>query len=138
LVEHLIDSCNRYNVDKLLIEAKGPGLSVGQEIKRLNRTMGWGVELINPGSADKVARAYAVQATFSAGAVFAPDKTWAEAVIAEWEQFPRGKHDDLVDSTTQALKYLRERNLLRRAEEVVSEITREGTYRPPVGVIYDV
>lgn len=138
LVEHIIDSCNRYNIDKLLIEAKGPGLSVAQEIKRLNRTMTWSVELVNPGNADKVARAYAVQATFAAGTVFAPDKTWAEAVITEWEQFPRGKHDDLVDSCTQALKYLRERNLLRRPEEVVRDIENEGALRPQNKVMYDV
>lgn len=138
LVEHIIDSCNRYNIDKLLIEAKGPGLSVAQEIKRLNRTMNWNVELVNPGNADKVARAYAVQATFSSGAVYAPDKSWAEAVITEWEQFPKGKHDDLVDSTTQALKYLREKNLLRRPEDVVRDITSDNSYKAPLKVVYDV
>jgi predicted phage terminase large subunit-like protein len=138
LVEHIIDSCNRYNIDKLLVEAKGPGLSVAQEIKRLNRTTTWSVELVNPGSADKVARAYSVQPTFSSGAVYTPDKSWAEAVITEWEQFPRGKHDDLVDSCTQALKYLRERGLLRRAEEVVRDIENTGTYRPQPKAAYDV
>ena len=138
LVEHIIESCNRYNIDKLLIEAKGPGLSVAQEIKRLNRTTSWNVELINPGARDKVARAYAVQPVFSSGAVFAPDKTWAEAVIAEWEQFPRGKHDDLVDSTTQALWYLRERGMLGRPEEIAAEISRASSYIPKAKVVYDV
>lgn len=138
LVEHIIDTCNRYNIDKLLIEAKGPGLSVAQEIKRLNRTTTWNVELVNPGNADKVARAYAVQPVFSSGAVYAPDKSWAEAVITEWEQFPRGKHDDLVDSTTQVLRYMRERNLLKRPEEVVRDIQNNASYRPQAKVIYDV
>lgn len=138
LVEHIIESCNRYNIDKLLIEAKGPGLSVAQEIKRLNRTSNWNVELINPGARDKVARAYAVQPIFSSGAVFAPDKTWAEAVIAEWEQFPRGKHDDLVDSSTQALWHLRERGMLGRPEEVAAEISRSSSYVPKAKVVYDV
>ena len=138
LVEHVIDTCNRYKVDKLLIEAKGPGLSVAQEIKRLNRTSSWNVELINPGNADKVARAYAVQPIFSAGTVYAPDKTWADMVITEWEQFPRSKHDDLVDTTTQALKYLRERGLLQRPEEIAADVRREAEYRPAPKIIYDV
>ena len=137
LVEHIIDSCNRYKVDLLLVEAKGPGLSVAQEIKRLNRTLSWGVHLVNP-TGDKVARAYAVQPVFSSGAVYAPDKTWADAVITEWEQFPRGKHDDLVDATTQALSYLRARNLLQRSEEVAAEVTRAASALSTEKVVYDV
>lgn len=138
LVEHVIDSCNRYGVDMLLIEAKGPGLSVAQEIKRLNRTNSWGVQLVNPGNQDKVGRAYAVQPTFSNGTVYAPDKVWAEQVITEWEQFPRGKHDDLVDSTTQALRYLRERNILRRPEEIAVEIQQEASSYQKPKILYDV
>jgi predicted phage terminase large subunit-like protein len=138
LVEHVINACNKYNVDRLLIESKGPGLSVAQEIQRLNRTSSWSVELINPGNADKVARTYAVQATFANGTVYAPDKDWAEKVIIQFEQFPKAKHDDLVDSSTQALKYLRERNLLRRPEEVAADIKWENEYKPKAKIIYDV
>lgn len=138
LVEHVIEACNRYNVDMLLIESKGPGISVAQEIKRLNRTNTWGVELVNPGNADKVARAYAVQPIFSNGAVYTPDKEWSDKVITQFEVFPKGKHDDLVDSCTQALKYLRERNLIRRPEEVVAQIRNEGAYQPSTRPIYDV
>lgn len=138
LVEHVIEACNRYNVDMLLIEAKASGISVAQEIKRLNRTNTWGVELINPGNADKVARAYAVQPIFSNGAIFAPDKEWADKVITQFEVFPKGKHDDLVDSCTQALKYLRERNLIRRPEEVIAQIRNEGAYKPSLPPLYDV
>jgi predicted phage terminase large subunit-like protein len=138
LVEWVIDSCQRYNVDMLLIESKASGLSVAQEIQRLNKTANWGVQLVNPGNADKVARAYAVQPIFSGGFVYAPDKTWAEEVIAQAEQFPRGKHDDLVDSCTQALKYLRERNLLRRPDEIAANIRYEGSYQPQSRPVYDV
>jgi predicted phage terminase large subunit-like protein len=138
LVEHVIETCNKYNVDMLLIEAKGPGLSVAQEIKRLNRTNSWGVELVNPGNLDKVARAYSVQPIFANGAVFAPDKTWADEAITQWENFPKVKHDDTVDSTTQALKYLRERNMIRRPEELIVEIRNEGAYRSPSRPVYDV
>jgi predicted phage terminase large subunit-like protein len=138
LVEHVIEACNKYNVDTLLIEAKGPGISVGQEIQRLNRTNKWSVQLINPGNADKVARAYAVQPTFSNCVVYAPDKSWADKVITQCEQFPKAKHDDYVDSVTQALRYLRERNLIRRSEEIISDIKSTSSYKPPNKAVYDV
>jgi len=138
LVEHVIDTCNKYNVDMLLVEAKGPGLSVAQEIERLNKTNSWAVRLVNPGNADKVARAYAVQPTFSNGIVYAPDKTWADKVITQFEQFPKAKHDDLVDSTTQALKYLREHNLIRRPEEILADIKFSAAYKPKTKAVYDV
>jgi len=138
LVEHVIDACNKYNVDTLLIESKGPGISVAQEIQRLNKTNTWSVQLINPGNADKVARAYAIQPIFSNGIVYAADKEWVEKVITQCEHFPKGKHDDLVDSTTQALRYLRERNLLRRPEEIIADIKFEGSYKPQTKAVYDV
>jgi hypothetical protein len=43
-----------------------------------------------------------------------------------------------VDSTTQALKYLRERGMLQRPEEVAAEVRHEGAYRQPQKIIYDV
>ena len=138
LVEWVINTCNKYNVDMLLVESKASGLSVAQEIKRLNKTSVWGVELINPGSLDKVARAYAIQPTFSNGIVYCPDKSWAEEVITQCENFPKVKHDDLVDSCTQALKYLRERGLIRCAEEIMADIKFQGTYRPATRPVYDV
>lgn len=138
LVEHVIETCNKYNVDMLLIEAKASGLSVSQEIKRLNRTANWGVYLSNPGNLDKVARAYAVQPIFANGAIYAPDKDWADKVITQAETFPKAKHDDFVDSTTQALKYLRERNFLRRPEEVAMDIRGSFQGQGKKSIIYDV
>lgn len=138
LVEWVISTCNMYNVDMLLVEAKGPGLSVSQEIKRLNKVNTWGVHLINPGNADKVARTYAVQPIFSNGAIYAPDKEWAEKVIAQFESFPKSKHDDFVDSSTQALRYLREKNLIRRPEEIIADIKFDGQYKRPDRPAYDV
>jgi len=138
LVEWVMDSCRRFNVHTLLVEAKASGISVAQEIKRLMKTADYSVQLINPGSLDKVARAYAVQAAFTGGQIYAPDREWADKVITECEQFPKGAHDDLVDSTTQALRYMRERGLLRRSDEVIAEITDRATYRKPLSAPYDV
>lgn len=138
LIEWVMSSCSRFNVNVLLVEAKASGISVAQEIKRLNRQADYQVQLINPGNADKVARAYAVQAIFSNGQVYAPDRDWADKLITQCEQFPKAAHDDMVDSTTQALKYLRERGLLRRSEEIAAEISDRSAYKKPARAAYDV
>mgnify|MGYP003337266122 FL=1 len=137
LVEWVMHMCNQFRVDMLLVESKASGLSVAQEIKRLNRNNSWAVQLINPGSIDKVARAYAVQATFSNGQVWAPDRDWADKVITQCEVFPKGKHDDAVDSTTQALRYLRERGFLNRQEDVLAGVNSRAAYKKPTRPIYD-
>jgi len=137
LVEWVTHMCNQFKVDLLLIEAKANGMTVADEIKRLNRTTNWSVQLINPGSADKVARAYAAQATFSNGQVWAPDRDWADKVITQCEMFPKGRHDDAVDSTTQALNYLRKRGFLHRQEDILADIGERATYKKPVKPIYD-
>ena len=137
LVEWTMHMCNQFRVDMLLVESKASGLSVAQEIKRLNRNNSWSVQLINPGSIDKVARAYAVQATFSNGQVWAPDRDWADKVITQCEVFPKGKHDDAVDSTTQALRYLRERGFLNRQEDVLAGVNSRAAYKKPTRPIYD-
>ena len=40
--------------------------------------------------------------------MWAPNKHWAEEVIEEFASFPVGEHDDLVDSSTQALLRFRQ------------------------------
>jgi len=41
-----------------------------------------------------------------------------DMVINQTAQFPRGKHDDLVDTTSMALKHLREIGVLVRNAEL--------------------
>lgn len=125
LCEHITDICKRFNVDVVLIEAKASGISVAQEIKRINKLASWSVKLVNPGNLDKVARVYSVQPIFSNNQVYAPDKDWAEKVILQCEVFPRGRHDDLVDTVSQALRYLRDNGFLSRPDEVGNRITGE-------------
>ena len=138
LVEWIIHTCNQFKVDMLLIEAKASGLSIAQEIRRLNRNQSWGVQEINPGSVDKVARAYAVQAVFAGGQVYSPDRAWADQVITQFEVFPKGKNDDLVDSSTQAIKYLKDRGLLRRPDDIVYSALKEAEYQPRRKPVYEV
>ena len=95
LVAKVASTCRKFRVDKLLVEAKASGLSVAQEIRRLYGAEDWAVQLINPGSLDKLARVYSIQHLFSEGMIYAPDRQWADMVIRQCEVFPKGKHDDL-------------------------------------------
>ena len=46
-------------------------------------------------------------------------------VINQVATFPKAKHDDLVDTVSMALRYLRETGMLIRGEERTAEINRE-------------
>lgn len=116
LIEHVEDSCNRFNVDRLLIENKANGKPVAEELLIRNIRQGWAIELVEP-VGDKVARCLAVQPTFAQGMVYAPERDWSEMVIAEIEVFPKGRYKDLTDSSTQAIKHLRTIGLAQTDEE---------------------
>ena len=104
-------------MDRLLIEAKASGISVAQELRRLYAGEGWGIQTVDP-KGDKMARVYAVQPIFADEMVYAPARAWAAMVQNDMADFPRGAHDDLTDSATQALRWLRDNGFLRRGEEV--------------------
>jgi hypothetical protein len=67
--------------------------------------------LKNPGKAHrcgKISRAQAITPLIEAGKVFLPEfAPWLSDYLDEMAAFPMGVHDDSVDSTTQALNYLR-------------------------------
>lgn len=137
LVEWIAYSCRRFRVDRLLIEAKASGLTVAQEMQRLYREDGWSIQLVKP-VGDKVARAHAVEPSFAAGLVYAPDEDWAEKMIAQAEVFPKGKHDDLVDSATQALQFLRQNGMIAHNFETAAELRDAMEFRPQPKALYDV
>jgi predicted phage terminase large subunit-like protein len=122
LTEKVADICKRMKVDVLLIENKAAGHSVAQEARRLFGNEDFIVQMYDPKTLDKVARLYSVQHIFSEGMVYAPNKDWAEMVIRQTSSFPRGKHDDLVDTVSMALKHLRDVGMLTRAAERMAEI----------------
>jgi phage terminase large subunit-like protein len=61
--------------------------------------------------------------------VWAPDKEWAEMVIRQVSTFPKGKHDDLVDSLSQSLRYLRDTGMLTRAVERMDQIEQDRIFK---------
>lgn len=129
LVTEVDKTCRRFKVDKLLIEAKANGLSVAQELRRQFENKAYSTEVTNPGRADKVARAYAIQHIFEQAAVFAPDRSWADLVMDECEAFPKGRHDDLVDTVTQALKWTRDTGLLIRSDEHEADLAASRQHK---------
>lgn len=122
LVFEVIKNCKKFAVDTLLVESKANGISLAQEIRRAFGHESFGVRLIDPKGGDKLARLYSVQHLFSEGIVYAPDKEWAEMVIGQVRTFPKGKNDDLVDSVSQVLRFLRDTGMLTRAPERLAEI----------------
>ncbi len=148
LFQRVVESCTkgpvtgnpRFEVDRLVIEAKASGQSIGQELYRLFRGTGkLGIDLIDPRQyGDKVARVHAIQHLFADNMVYAPDKTWADMVIHQCAIFPRGAHDDLVDSTSQALRYLRDTGFALKRVEHKLEVEDEMKYRASTAPLYPV
>jgi predicted phage terminase large subunit-like protein len=122
LIKKTADTCIKLKVDLLLIENKAAGISVAQELRRLYGNEKFSVQLFDPKSQDKFARLVSVQHLFQEKLVYAPDRTWAEAVITQVGQFPRSKHDEFVDLTSMGLRYLRDRGLISRAVERRAEM----------------
>jgi predicted phage terminase large subunit-like protein len=150
LVEWVVDTCRRYKIHKLLIEAKSAGHQVAQELALLYQNEPWGVELVTP-TGDKVARCLSVQPLFSAGIVWAPmvyvpklelwrHPIWCEGIISQFSRFPKGAHDDLVDSGVHALRHLRDIRMAMRDSEVEAEWEQElrGPGKGRRRALYDV
>jgi len=93
---------------------------------------------VQPVKGDKVARAYAAQPTFAQGLVYAPDRDWAQMVIDEAANFPKGRFDDLTDSTTQAINFLRTAGRAPSREEFAFNNNREPRRRGKLRPLYPI
>jgi len=94
---------NELQPDLVLVEAKASGWSLVQELMRT----GIPITPFNPKKMDKLARVHSVAPLFEGGRIWAPDTDESADVMNQFAMFPNTKHDDLVDSTTQALLRLR-------------------------------
>lgn len=130
----------QFPVDKLLIESKGSGLSVGQEMYRLVAPGAkFGVELIDPKTGgDKESRLNSIQHIFATGMVFAPNRSFADMVINQCAIFPKSKHDDLVDTTSQAIRWFRDMGFLKMREELIMASDEEMSYPKRLMPLYPV
>jgi predicted phage terminase large subunit-like protein len=106
-------------VDMVIIEDKGSGISLRQMLDREGIT----AYAYNPGRADKLSRLHIVSPIFARRQIWLPEsdkypkrpRTWADPLVAQLCSFTGGgsiKHDDFVDSTTQAIRLLMDKGLL--------------------------
>ena len=155
LAMKVYETCKALRVDTLLIEDKARGHDVAAELRRLFADLPMSIILVDP-AGDKVSRVKAVQPLWSGdcigfvpgtdtpiwsgGMVFAPGTEEAEEVIEECAKFPRDKHDDYVDSCTQALLWMRQTGVVvRRVEHLAEEFERKKLENVrPLKPLYDV
>ena len=105
--------------DILLIEDKGSGISLRQMLER----EGLEAYAYNPGRADKLTRLHIVSPIFARKMVWLPEsashpgrpRNWIDPLLHQLCAFTGPgsiKHDDFVDSTTQALRLCMDKRLL--------------------------
>ncbi|ROL60068.1 hypothetical protein D9V86_09865 [Bacteroidetes/Chlorobi group bacterium ChocPot_Mid] len=93
-----------YKPSIVIIEQKASGHSLIQQLKHETKIP---IRGYDPQDKDKVVRAHEVSPRIESGQVFLPaDATWLDEFLAEHHVFPNGAHDDQVDTTSMALKYL--------------------------------
>lgn len=92
----------RYKPDTILIEDASTGTALAQDLKRMEQ---WAARLVKV-EHDKIGRLYVQQGKFEAGKVLLPrNAPFLRELEAELLTFPQGRHDDQVDSITQALAH---------------------------------
>jgi predicted phage terminase large subunit-like protein len=117
----------KLKANAVLVEDAASGQSLIQEMKKDLRLR---IIPIKP-DRDKKSRAYAVTPFIESGRVLLPEwGSWVEEYIDCMAKFPSGSDDDDVDSTTQALNYLRNRLHSDRYDQI-------SPYNKPAIVSWD-
>jgi predicted phage terminase large subunit-like protein len=110
LKEKAFNHYKEWEPDAFVVEAKASGAPLIFEL----RAMGISVSEFTPSRGnDKMVRINSVADLFASGKVWAPSTRWADELIEEMAAFPNSDHDDLVDSSTQALIRFRKGGFLR-------------------------
>lgn len=106
LRREVINLSARWKADQTIIEDTDIGRAIAQDLRRAGE---WRAILRKP-RLDKQARFLAQSARFEAGQVHVPPEApWLAEWLEELLAFPKGRHDDQVDATSQALDYLTSR-----------------------------
>ena len=94
-----------YNAAAVVIEDKASGTQLIQELTTEGVS---GIIRYEPPACDKIMRLHGQTAAFENGLVLLPSEAyWLADYVHEITTFPGSKHDDQVDSTTQALAWMR-------------------------------
>ncbi|WP_262269563.1 phage terminase large subunit [Microvirga yunnanensis] len=123
-----------WSADQTIIEDTDIGRAITQDLRRSGE---WRAILRRP-RFDKEARFLAQSARFESGQVHVPpDASWLAGWLDELLAFPNGRHDDQVDSTSQALDYLTARTHPLQVSEIPRErpqrVQRPAGFRRPTG-----
>ena len=125
------EECERFAADVVLIEDRASGTQLIQELRAEGM---WAVTAYRP-QTDKIMRLHAQTAMIENGFVHLPETApWLELYLDELTTFPQGRHDDQVDSTAQALDWLkgagREPGIIGYYRRLVEGARRGGTPVP--------
>lgn len=94
---------DRFDPDVVLIEDHASGTQLLQVLREAGFGKGRAIKPVG----DKEIRMTNQTALIESGRVWVPsDADWVQAYLRELLLFPNGKHDDQVDSTSQALAYI--------------------------------
>ena len=108
-----------WDPDTVIVEAKASGQPLTDELRKM------GIPVVNftPSKGnDKHTRVNSVAPLFESGMIYAPNQEFAEEVIEECAAFPFGDHDDLVDSTTQAIMRFRQGGFVLHPDDEKDEV----------------
>ena len=108
-----------WDPDTVIIESKASGQPLTDELRKM------GIPVVNfsPSKGnDKHTRVNSVAPLFESGMIYAPTQEFAEEVIEECAAFPFGDHDDLVDSTTQAIMRFRQGGFVLHPDDEKDEV----------------
>ena len=104
LKQKALELWREFEPDTLIVEKRAAGAPLIYEMRK----MGIPMSEYTPGKGnDKISRVNAISDLFASGIVWCPETRWAEEVMDELASFPNGDHDDLVDSSSQALMRFR-------------------------------
>ena len=132
LKKQIIEMAERYDPDAVLIEDKGSGTSLIQDL----RSEGSLRPIDVTPTEDKITRMYAQSAQIEAGHVLLPEKaSWLDDFEKEVMLFPKGQHDDQIDSVSQYLEWQKSRTnidapiIIHRSQFAIDWEANFGLYR---------
>jgi predicted phage terminase large subunit-like protein len=108
LKRRVIEHARSFHADSIVIEDKGSGISLIQDLRGGDENVPYPISFTP--ETDKVTRMSAQSAKIEAGHVFLPRRAeWLDDFRAELLQFPYGRYDDQVDSISQFLNWIDQR-----------------------------
>jgi len=127
LVRAAEDLSRQFGAQAILIEEAASGIQLAQQLRAKGV---YGVKPVKP-EGNKVMRLHAQSTAIENGFVLLPREAhWLEEYLHELTTFPRSKHSDQVDSTSQALAWIsdagREPGILQYYRELAEKTRRTG------------